>query len=247
MNVSTKNVLSMYSKTVLVVDDVPLFVKMASDFFRREQAIVKTATGGKEAVAMVRQCKPDLVLMDLYMPGGDGDEACREIKSDFALKSTPVIIMTSSGTPNVVERCRQAGCDDVLHKPLTRENLLEVCRKFIRLPGWSGERVKIHIPVKYSETPEKSFSGSISDISVGGVFLETEKLLPVGSLLHLEFQLSPEISPMQCQGRVAWVNRNPDRTNAPGGQGMGIEFSNIRKLDLMAIMSWLGKAKKPAV
>ena len=183
--------------------------------------------------------------MDLYMLGGDGDAACREIKSDFTLKSTPVIIMTSSGTPNVVERCRQAGCDEMLHKPLTRENLLNVCKKFIKLPGWSGERVKIHIPVKYGETAEKSLSGTISDISVGGIFLETEKLPPIDSILHLEFQFSPNISPMQCQGRVAWVNRNLDRTIVPSGQGMGVEFSNLKKLDLLAIMSWLGKARAP--
>jgi len=241
---STKNVLSMYSKTVLVVDDVPLFIKMASDFFRREQAIVKTASGGREAVELARQIKPDLVLMDMYMPGGDGDEACREIKNDLSLRSTPVIIMTSSATPNVVDRCRQAGCDDLLPKPITRENLMSVCRKYIKLPGWSGERVKIDIPAKYGEAADKPFTGVISDISVGGIFLETEKLLPMGSVLHLEFQLSPGGSTLQCQGRVAWVNRNPAHGNEKGKQGMGIEFIDIRKLDLMAIMSWLGKAKK---
>lgn len=240
---STKNVLSMYSKTVLVVDDVPLFIKMASDFFRREQAIVKTATGGKEAVEIARRCKPDLILMDLYMPGGDGDEACREIKSDQSLRSTPVIIMTSSDNPNVVERCRQAGCNDVLHKPITREVLLNTCRKFIKLPGWSGERVKIDIPAKYGETADKPFSGLISDISVGGIFLEAEKLLPIDSVLYLEFQLSPNASPLQCQGRVTWVNRPLKHSNERGKQGMGIEFSNIKKLDLLAVMSCLAMAK----
>lgn len=240
---STKNVLSMYSKTVLVVDDVPMFIRMASDFFRREQAIVKTAQGGTEAVEMVRQSKPDLVLMDLYMPGGDGDEACREIKSDISLRSTPVVIMTSSDSPNVVERCRKAGCDDIVHKPITRENLLNTCRKFIKLPGWSGERVKIGIPAKYGETAEKTLSGIISDISVGGIFLEVDKPLSINSVLHLEFQLSPEATPIQCQGRVAWVNRKLARTNDLEVQGMGIEFINIKKLDLLPIMSWLAKAK----
>jgi CheY-like chemotaxis protein len=76
----TKNILSMYSKSILIVDDVPFFLKMAADCFRREQIDITTAKGGLEAISVTRKIKFDLIIMDLYMPGCDGDEACREIK-----------------------------------------------------------------------------------------------------------------------------------------------------------------------
>jgi CheY-like chemotaxis protein len=128
----TKDVLFMFSKTILLVDDTPLFIKLAKDFFRREQVNVLTASNGPEAVATIKKEQPDLVFMDLYMAGGDGDKACKEIKSDLRLKSTPVVMVTSSDNPGDIERCWNAGCNEIIHKPLTREHFLDAGKKYIK-------------------------------------------------------------------------------------------------------------------
>jgi CheY-like chemotaxis protein len=233
----TKDALFMYSKTILLVDDTPLFLKIAKDFFRREQVNILTATNGPEAVAVVKKVQPDLVLMDLYMFGGDGDEACKEIKDDVRLKSTPVIMVTSSDNPRDIERCLDVGCNEIIHKPLTREQFLDASRKYIKFPGWSGKRTGIKTPAKYGIDPGKMMAGFLSDISVGGVFLETAELFPVNTEFFLEFQLYQDAVFKKCKGRVAWVNRQGGLKKDYATTGMGIEFIDINKLDILTIQA----------
>lgn len=234
----TKNVLAMFSKTLLIVDDTPLFIRLAKDLFRREQVDILTAQNGPEAVKIIKMTKIDLVLMDLYMTGGDGDDACRQIKSDFDVRSTPIVMMTSSNYPKDMERCKHAGCDEVIHKPLTREHVLGICKKYLNLPGWSGKRSPIKMPVSFGENAEQLSSGTLLDISVGGVFLATGEYFEPGSELCLEFRLSPERAPIRCKGRVAWVNRKDNFRNH-ASSGMGLEFLDIQKLDILSIQAWV--------
>ncbi len=234
----TKNILSMFSKTILIADDTPLFVKLAQDLFRREQMDILLAQSGPEAVAITKRADMDLILMDLYMPGGDGDEACKEIKGGKHLQSTPVIMMTSSNNPRDIDRCISAGCDEVIHKPLTRENVLQICKKYLKLPGWSGKRSPIETQVKFGETEQDMLTGTLLDIAVGGVFLKTDELFKAGTELQLEFQLNPERIPIRCKGRVAWVNRK-ENFKKYTSSGIGIEFIDIAKLDIISIQAWV--------
>ncbi len=240
----TKNILSMYSKTILIADDTPLFVRLAKDLFRREQVDILIAQNGPEAVEIAKTTKTDLILMDLYMSGGDGDEACRQIKSGISMQSTPVIMMTSSNYPKDIERCLSAGCEEVIHKPLTRENVLQLCKKYLNFPGWSGKRSTIKMPARFGKTESEISLGTLLDISVGGVFLETEEFSSAGSELQLEFRLSHEKAPIRCKGRVAWVNRK-DNFKKYATSGMGIEFVDIKKLDILSIQAWVRHEPSP--
>ncbi len=235
----TKDILTSFSKTVLLVDDTPLFIKLAKEFFRREQVNILTAGNGPEAVTTVKKEEPDLVFMDLYMFGGDGDEACKEIKSDIRMKSLPIIMVTSSDNPKDIERCLNAGCNEVIHKPLNREAFLEISRKYLRFPAWSGRRSKIKTTARFGVDQGKMFTGCLSDISVGGVFLESDELFPVDTKLDIEFQLYQGTVFKKCQGRVAWVNRKGSLKKDYATTGMGIEFIGINKLDILAIQTWV--------
>jgi CheY-like chemotaxis protein len=233
----TKEVLFMYSKTILIVDDWRLFLKMIEDIFRREQVNIIKAKCGPEAVDLIRKEKPDLVFMDLYMAGGNGDDACREIKRDPVLKSTPVIMVTSSDSQEDIERCQKAGCDAFIHKPFTREELLKASRKFIKFPEWSGKRARMETRVKYGMPHEALVEGNLTDISVGGMYLEAENLLPIGSELQLEFRLAQNKAFIRCMGRVAWTNGKSGQKIGDELPGMGIEFVDINKLDILTIQS----------
>ena len=236
-----KDTLFMYSKKILLVDDDDRQLAVAEDCFRREQVEIITAEDGLQAVTVIRMETPDLVLMDLYMPGGDGDLACREIKHDVNLKSTPIIMMTEGAAPEDVERCFAAGCDDVIHKPLTRATLLDVSKRLVKFPGWSGKRAPIKAPVKPISETLRSSSMTLADISVGGVFMETEDLLPVGAELDFQFQLNPDRQ-LSCRGRVAWVNGGGERCKSTVSTGMGVEFIDIKKLDILSIQAWVNRS-----
>ena len=233
----TKEILFMFSKTILLVDDTPLFINLAKDFFRREQVNVLTACSGPEAVQVVKKENPDLVFMDLYMSGGDGDLACQEIKSDPRSKFTPVVMVTSSSNPADRERCLKAGCSEIIHKPLNRDEFLETSRRYLKFPGWSGKRVKIGSAVRFWVEPDKVVTGVLSDISVGGLFLETDDLLPVDTEIFVEFQLYQNATFKKCKGRVAWVNRRGSLKKDFGVSGMGIEFTDIDKLDILSVQA----------
>jgi len=236
-----KDTLFMYSKKILLVDDDKRQLAVAEDCFRREQVEIITAEDGLQAVNAIHMEKPDLVLMDLDMPDGDGDLACREIKHDPGLKFTPIVMMTEGAAPEDVERCFAAGCDDVIHKPLTRTALLDVSKRLVKFPGWSGKRAPIKAPVKPTSETLRSSAMTLADISVGGVFMETDDLLPVGAELNFQFQLNPERQ-LSCRGRVAWVKGKDERRKASASKGMGVEFIDIKKLDILSIQAWVARS-----
>jgi CheY-like chemotaxis protein len=240
--VFTKEVLSMYSKTILIVDDGRLFLKMIEDIFRREQVNILMATCGPDAVDLIRKEQPDLVFMDLYMTGGNGDDACREIKSDPGLQSTPIIMVTSSDNPEDRERCQKAGCDAFIYKPFTREELLNVSRRFSKFPEWSGKRARLETSVKYGMSPEELGEGTLTDISVGGMYLEAENVLPIGAKFQLEFRLAQNLNFIRCMGRVAWSGGKSRQLKADALPGMGVEFVDINKLDLLKIQALVAKS-----
>ena len=233
-----KDTLFMYSKKILLVDDDSRHLAVAEDCFRREQVEIITAEDGLQAVTATRMEQPDLVLMELHMPDGDGDLACREIKHDPRFKLTPIVMMTEDAAPEDVARCFAAGCDDVIHKPLTRSALLDVSKRLVKFPGWSGKRAPIKAPVKATSETLRSSAMTLADISVGGVFMETDDLLPVGAELNFQFQLNPERE-LSCRGRVAWVNGGGKQRKASASTGMGVEFIDIKKLDILSIQAWV--------
>ena len=72
----------MHKKKVLLVDDVQLFLEQEKTFFNRNDFELLLARRGSEAIRIIREEKPELVFMDLYMPEADGDRCCHMIKSD---------------------------------------------------------------------------------------------------------------------------------------------------------------------
>ncbi len=235
----TKETLFMYSKKILFVDDTPMFIRLAQDFFRREQVEILTARNGAEAMAVARQERPDLIFMDLYMPGPDGDEICRELKKDFNLRSTPIVMVTSSNRPEDMRRCREAGCDDLVHKPMDREDFLNASRKFITFPQWSGKRAKISLPVNFTRGHGEPMTAVLRDLSVGGVFMETDEPLIIDTSLALEFRLKPDFPLISCKGRVAWLNREFNLRKNYTRPGAGLEFVDIKKIDLFHIQAMI--------
>lgn len=121
------------SARVLVVDDILPNVKLLEAKLASEYYEVITATSGEEALEKVRSDSPDIVLLDVMMPGMDGFEVCRAIKSDPALAHIPVVMVTA--LTDAADRVRglEAGADDFLSKPLNDTALMARVRSLVRL------------------------------------------------------------------------------------------------------------------
>ena len=124
---------------VLVVDDLSGNVNLATALLHREGYLVSTATNGIDALAAVARDHPDLVLMDVRMPGLDGFEACRALKSDPATRLIPVVLVTALQDADDRIRGIEAGADDFITKPFNAHELRARLRSLVRLKRYTDE------------------------------------------------------------------------------------------------------------
>ena len=110
--------------TILLVEDNEMNRDMLSRRLARRGFTVELAMDGAEGVRMVRERKPDLVLMDMSLPVMDGWEATRQLKLDEATRGIPVIGLTAHAMAGDREKCIEAGCNDYDTKPVDFERLL---------------------------------------------------------------------------------------------------------------------------
>ena len=119
------------SKRILVVEDQEDNRRILRDLLTSAGYEVIEATTGEEAVAAAQAQGPDLILMDIQLPGIDGYEATRRIKANPALRGIPVIAVTSYALSGDDARAFEAGCDAYVAKPFSPRALLSKIREFV--------------------------------------------------------------------------------------------------------------------
>ena len=110
--------------TVLVVEDNPANMTLATFLLKSAGYAVLGATDAEAGLALARAEQPDLVLMDIQLPGMDGLQACAILKKDTATRDIPVIALTALAMKGDEERIRAAGCDGYIAKPLAYREFL---------------------------------------------------------------------------------------------------------------------------
>jgi class 3 adenylate cyclase/CheY-like chemotaxis protein len=118
--------------TILIVDDVPKNVRLLEAILTSEGYSVTSASSGPEALEQMAVEPPDLVLLDIQMPGMNGYEVCRRIREDAATTFLPVVMVTSSDSEVRVNTI-EAGADDFIEKPFNRHELLARVRSLLRI------------------------------------------------------------------------------------------------------------------
>jgi two-component system, cell cycle response regulator DivK len=119
------------SKRILVVEDQPDNRKIIRDVFARTDYEIIESENGEEALAAIAKVRPDLILMDIQLPIMDGYTATRRIKADPALRSIPIIAVTSYALSGEEKKAREAGCDDYIPKPYSPRELLAKVRQYL--------------------------------------------------------------------------------------------------------------------
>jgi putative two-component system response regulator len=124
---------------VLVVDDLPKNVEILRRALEARGYEVRGAEDGPGALAAVAEHGPDIVLLDVVMPGMDGFEVCRRIKSNPATRLTPVVLVTGLGDREDRIKGIEAGADDFLTKPPVLAELTARVRSLVRLKRYTDE------------------------------------------------------------------------------------------------------------
>ena len=111
-------------KTILVAEDNEDTLFLLAMQLRRSGYLVLEAQDGLEALAQLREKKPDLLLLDLMMPGLSGFEVLEQMQADAGLGTIPVIILSAVADPEFVSRCIELGARDYMTKPHDPDDLL---------------------------------------------------------------------------------------------------------------------------
>ena len=116
---------------ILLVEDNPLNLKLASVILRSVGYEVERATDAEEAEELLKARLPDLILMDMGLPGKDGYTLTRELRRAPATSHIPVLAVTYFAMKGDEEKAREAGCSGYLTKPINREELLREVRNLL--------------------------------------------------------------------------------------------------------------------
>ena len=119
------------SPLILVVDDYQDAREMYAEYLQFSGFRVAEARNGNEAVAQAFSLRPDLILMDLSLPGMDGWEATRLLKADDRTKHIPVVALTGHALAGASEGAKKAGCDSFVTKPCLPDDLVIEVRRML--------------------------------------------------------------------------------------------------------------------
>lgn len=117
---------------VLLIEDDAAFRKAVADVLSREGYVVAEAATGKAGAAKALEESPDLIVLDLVLPGIGGIEVCQRLKQDLRTASIPVLILTGNDKEGQDVACLDMGADDYLTKPVKAQRLLAYCRALLR-------------------------------------------------------------------------------------------------------------------
>ena len=121
----------MRKRKILVIDDNELNVKQVRGLLKIKSAHVLEALDAETGIRLAQADPPDLILMDIQLPGIDGLQATELIKQDPNLKSIPVIALTSYAMRGDKEKALKAGCCDYISKPIDTQSFLEQIDQYL--------------------------------------------------------------------------------------------------------------------
>lgn len=127
---------------ILLVDDEPDIIEFVSYNLTKEGYDVTSATNGKEAVELAKKIKPDLIILDVMMPGMDGIETCHEIRSVDYLKDTLITFLSARGEDYSQVAGFDAGADDYISKPIKPRLLISKIKAILRRKS-GGEDLEV--------------------------------------------------------------------------------------------------------
>lgn len=210
----------MFMKKILLVDDVKLLIEIQKKFLASSCVHILTASDGAEALETVRRERPDLVIMDKYMPVMNGLDCCKAIKEDPAIAHIPVIMASNASSEEDAQEYRLAGCSEVLCKPLTAKMFLNAIKKYVPEIERRGVRIPVAIQLKI-QVNGLSYEASMENLSLNGAFAITDINTDINDVLKFTFKLPDADVPMDVKGRVVW------HRHSGGVQGFGVEFMEV--------------------
>lgn len=231
---------SMRNEFSILLADADLdFHDAVSDFLKNTGTHLVACCSGKEALASIQGQKPDLVFLSDTLKDLACHSLCRKLKMDRSSSSIPLVMVLSSGRANDREYSLEAGCSDVLVKPVERADFFSSLKKFVNLEKRFNPRFRSQSEISCSLQYSISHDCKVYDISAGGIFLEACPPLPLNTLVSLDFDLPESAIRISCKGRVAWINHPIALSKIDFPFGVGMEFAEMSEDTAEALADYL--------
>jgi two-component system, cell cycle response regulator DivK len=198
---------------VLIVDDNPMNIAIAECVLQAEMFEVETAADGLEAMQKVASFRPDLILMDIQMPGRNGLDVTRDLKADATTRDIRIVAFTAFAMRGDEKKMRAAGCDGYLSKPIDVKTFGAQVRACLHAPMGNGsgpagapgpERSALHPLTLASQALSHAASSKL--ISTPRLLIvddEPDFLESVAALLEIEgFEVSTHCDPRSAVAAV---------------------------------------------
>lgn len=212
---------------LLLVDNTGFHVEAEKSLIAVSPVQLLIASDGEQALQIIREKRPDLVIMDAAIPGLNGVKCCAAVKSDPDLCLIPVLIATSIDSLEDIRAGFEAGCDGFISKPLDKIVFLEKVRTFLPVKDRPKARVNCQMQVAI-EYDGISVMVECCNLTLEGMFVKSKLKTKIGSKIGLSFNLPGQAtSVIKAKGRVAWTNNLESSLHTKMPIGFGIEIDEI--------------------
>ena len=196
------------SRTVLVVEDQLQVRRVLESALTQAGATVLVAEDGEEALEVVRARRPDLILLDLYMPSMNGWQFLEQLPSAGRQPPPPVVLQTSADDYPSLQRARRLGVAAYVSKPFRMNEVLETCVRVVEgarpLQGRTAEAAAAAHVVAHGADGAVMATGDLVELASHGAQVDLDAALPLGR--QFRFVLEPtETGPAEIHAEVRWV------------------------------------------
>jgi len=158
-----QNIEDIKKQLILIVDDIPTNLQVLGGILGRNNYIISAALNGEQALLKAAQLRPDLILLDVTMPGLTGYEVCEKLQESEETCEIPVIFLTAKTETEDIVQGFKVGAVDYLTKPFQTEELLTRVSTHIDLKNKKNELLKLNDELKQSQERYKSLYNSSRD------------------------------------------------------------------------------------
>ncbi len=215
---------------ILLVDDVPMFQELGQVFLSRSGP-VDLADTASSAFQAADERRPTIVIADMHLPDMSGAELCRRFKTHPTWGAPRVVLLARPDAPEDHADAVRGGADDVLFKPLERDNLIACVRRLTEFDMPRGlPRARIDQPIGITARG-RQFSGNLRNVSRGGVCLDAPVAVTHSEEVGLQFSLGREDSVVAPTAQVVWSRPSRQGPGQIGLRFLEIDAQTIEKLD----------------
>ena len=233
----------MTTKKVLLGVDADSFPAASNFFSNRGKFVVTVVHDGIEAFGRIVEERPDIALLDVDLAHKGGAECCKEVKESGLSPETLIVLGVYVENRHDVKRCLDADCTALLVKPLRYEHLADITTRLLFRERSIPPRFSVRLPIHYGLRDNRPVNNYTVNLSIGGVFLETTSILPVGTSINVAFTL-PEGTTIDCTAQVTWLNGPMLRSQPLLPPGMGLRFLDIENYEVTALRNFLSSEER---